>query len=396
MSLNKTSIVKKVVIGILLLLSLLYIIARILLPEIIDRKFNRVVSFAPYSVSKKAQSFYRSLDFVSDMHSDLLLWKRDILKRADYAQQDVPRNIEANMALQFFTLFNKVPSGLNFDKNSDDTDQITLQMIVQGRPLSTWFDLTERVIYLAKTLHQFERDSEGLLTVIETKSDLVNYINSRSNNKNMTAGLLGIEGAQALRGKMENLKRVYNSGVRMIGLTHFFDNEVGGSAHGINKGGITTFGRSLIPAMEKLNILVDLSHASPHLINDVLAIATKPIVVSHTGVKGTCNNIRNLSDKQLLGIAKTGGVVGIAVFEQAVCGKTARDIAKAIKYTADLIGVKHVGLGSDFEGAITAIFEVSGLALIVEELMAMGMTEQQIRLIMGDNIKRILLENLPE
>ena len=127
----------------------------------------------------------------------------------------------------------------------------------------------------------------------------------------------------------------------------------------------------------------------------VLKIAEKPILVSHTGVKGTCDNVRNLSDEHLIKIAATGGLVGIAFFEQAVCGTNAKSIAKAIKYTADLIGVKHVALGSDFEGAITAIFEVSGLPLIVQELLAMGMSVEDIKLVMGDNVKRVLLEHLP-
>ncbi|PHS20682.1 MAG: peptidase M19 [Kangiella sp.] len=387
---------KKSLIIFLALIVLLYVLARIFGPEFLDRQFNSVIHPAPYNISEEAQTLYQSFDFVSDLHSDLLLWKRDILKRSDYAQQDIPRNIEANMALQFFTLFNKVPAGLNFESNPSDSDQVTAIMILQGRPVNTWFDLTERVIHLSETLHQFAKDSNGKLFVIESKSDLTNYIAKRKLDKNITAGLLGIEGAQALKGDIKNLQRVYDAGVRMIGLTHFFDNEVGGSAHGMNKRGITEFGKQLIPEMEKLHVLVDIAHASPKLIDDVLAIATKPIIVSHTGVKGTCDNVRNLSDDHLIKIAKTGGIIGIAVFEHAVCGTTAKAVAKAIKYTVDLVGAKHVALGSDFEGAITAIFEVSGLPLVVQELLAMGMSEEDIRLVMGDNVKRVLLKNLPD
>jgi len=392
---RKTTIKKSLIIF-LALIVLLYVLARIFGPEFLDRQFNSVIHPAPYNISEEAQTLYQSFDFVSDLHSDLLLWKRDILKRSDYAQQDIPRNIEANMALQFFTLFNKVPAGLNFESNPSDSDQVTAIMILQGRPVNTWFDLTERVIHLSETLHQFAKDSNGKLFVIESKSDLTNYIAKRKLDKNITAGLLGIEGAQALKGDIKNLQRVYDAGVRMIGLTHFFDNEVGGSAHGMNKRGITEFGKQLIPEMEKLHVLVDIAHASPKLIDDVLAIATKPIIVSHTGVKGTCDNVRNLSDDHLIKIAKTGGIIGIAVFEHAVCGTTAKAVAKAIKYTVDLVGAKHVALGSDFEGAITAIFEVSGLPLVVQELLAMGMSEEDIRLVMGDNVKRVLLKNLPD
>ena len=142
-------------------------------------------------------------------------------------------------------------------------------------------------------------------------------------------------------------------------------------------------------------MIVDLSHSSPRLIDDVLAISTRPIIVSHTGVKGTCDNVRNLSDKHLLGIAANGGLIGIAFFEPAVCGTDAAATAKAIKYTVDLIGIDHVALGSDFDGAFTMHFDVTGLPLLVEALLALDFNEEEIALIMGDNIKDFLLKNLP-
>jgi len=97
------------------------------------------------------------------------------------------------------------------------------------------------------------------------------------------------------------------------------------------------------------------------VISDVLEISTRPVVVSHTGVKGTCNNARNLSDEQLKGIAKTGGIIGIGYWETAVCGRDAKAIARAIRYTANVAGVDHVALGSDFDGAVTEPFDTTGL-----------------------------------
>lgn len=386
---------KKFAIGVLFLLLIIYLLVRIFVPTIIDQRFNTVINPSPYTISEKAAKLYQSLEFVSDLHSDVLLWDRDINKRHQYGHEDIPRMINSNMALQAFTIVNKVPAGLNFDKNSGDSDQLTLPFIIQGRPISSWFDLTQRVVVQSQNLHEFAETSNGQLRVIKSKKDLQGFLIARQSNKKIMAGFLGIEGAQALAGKMENLDTVYNAGVRMIGLTHFFDNEVGGSAHGIEKGGLTDFGQKLIKKMEEKNIFVDLSHASPKLINDVLSIATKPILISHTGVKGTCDNVRNLSDKHLMKIARTGGVVGIAMFEQAICGTQASDIAKAIKYTADLIGAKHVGLGSDFDGAIASVFDVTGLPQIVDELLKLNVPEADIRLIMGENIKRVLLEHLP-
>jgi len=131
------------------------------------------------------------------------------------------------------------------------------------------------------------------------------------------------------------------------------------------------------------------------MIDDVLALATTPVVSSHTGVKGTCDNQRNLSDRQIRGIARTGGVIGIGVWNTAVCGKNAVAMVRAMKYVRDLVGIDHVALGSDFDGAVNAMFDVSGLSLITEELMNQKFTEEEIRKIMGENVVRVLLETLP-
>jgi microsomal dipeptidase-like Zn-dependent dipeptidase len=388
--------IKPILIILLLLLLLGTFLARIFLPNLIDSRMNKVVVSPPYSFDQRALALYQSLDFVSDLHSDVLLWRRDITERHHHGHQDIPRMIESNIALQGFTLVNKVPKGLNFDSNDSETDQLTPLFVLQGRAPTSWFSLTERILVQIEELNQYSVQSEGKLKVIKSKIDLTSYLKSRKENPDMTAAFIGIEGAHALEGDIKNLDIVFDAGVRMIGLTHFFDNEVGGSAHGKNKAGITDFGRLLIKEMEHRQIFVDLSHASPQLIDDVLAIATKPILVSHTGIKGTCNNVRNLSDSQLKRIATLGGVIGIAMFEKAVCGNSAKDIARAIQYTANLVGVEHVGLGSDFDGAVTTPFDVTGLPSIVSELLKLGISRDDIKLIMGQNIKRVMLENLPD
>jgi len=392
----KKSSVRKFLFVIFLLLVFGYSLTVLLVPEMLDRQMNTTVHTAPYSVSEKASNLYQSLNFVGDLHSDTLLWQRDILEQSPYGHEDIPRMIQANMALQAFTIVNKTPAGINFDRNTGETDQITQLFIAQGRPIKTWFSLVERVLEQSASLDLFSRRSEGRLSVIRSKEDLSNYLTRRETNKEITAGFLGIEGAQALEGKLENIDVVFDAGVRMIGLTHFFDNEVGASAHGVSHAGITEFGRDAVKKMEQLNILIDLSHASPKLVDNVLSIAQNPIIVSHTGVKGTCDNVRNLSDQHLKKIADGGGLIGIAMFDQAICGADAYAIAKAIQYTVKLIGAEHVALGSDFDGAVKTVFDVTGLPLVVEELLKLTMSEQDIRLVMGENIKRFLLANLPD
>jgi membrane dipeptidase len=194
---------------------------------------------------------------------------------------------------------------------------------------------------------------------------------------------------------VENLDRLFDAGFRMIGIAHFFDNEMGGSAHGVAKGGLTDKGRELVRRMQDKGLFIDLAHSSPKVIDDVLSMAARPVIVSHTGVKGTCDNARNLSDAQLKGIAQAGGLVGIGYWDTAVCGRDAKAIARAIRYTVDLIGVDHVALGSDFDGAIEAPFDTTGLVQITDELLQERLSEAEIRKIMGENVVRVFQQYLP-
>jgi membrane dipeptidase len=148
--------------------------------------------------------------------------------------------------------------------------------------------------------------------------------------------------------------------------------------------------------MEELEILVDVAHSSPQVVDEILAMATRPVVLSHGGVKGTCDNVRNLTDEHVKGIAGTGGVIGIAFFPTATCGDGVRDIAEAIRYTADLVGVDHVALGSDYDGSVSVPFDISGIAKITEALMEFDFDDEEIGSIMGGNVARLLGETLPK
>ena len=150
----------------------------------------------------------------------------------------------------------------------------------------------------------------------------------------------------------------------------------------------------MVRRMEDRRMLVDLAHASSKTVDDVLAIARRPVLVSHTGLKGACDSPRNLSDDHLRRIARGGGIVGIAYFEVAVCGTDARAIARTITHAIDVVGVDHVALGSDFDGAIAAPFDTTGLPLLVDALLEAGFNESTIAQIMGGNALRFLLENL--
>ncbi len=365
------------------------------IPRLVDEDQNKVVNKPPYTASQRAFNLHKQLT-IADLHADSLLWGRDLLDRGTYGHVDIPRLADGNVALQVFSLPTKSPHGLNIESNEDKNDDIFWLAIVDRWPPATWNSLTQRALYQARRLHQFARASRGGFVVIESSADLSAYLERRRLNGRLTAGLLSIEGAHALDGKLENLDVLYRAGYRMMSPSHFFDNDIGGSAAGVHKTGLTEKGREWVRQMEARRMIVDLAHASAKTIDDVLAIASRPLVVSHTGVKGTCNNNRNLTDDQIRAVAAKGGLIGIGFWDTATCGTDARAIVKAMRYVSDRVGVEHVALGSDFDGAITAPFDTTGLVEITDAMLEVGYSEQEIRSIMGENVVTFLKANLPE
>ena len=365
------------------------------IPRLVDEDQNKVVKKPPYAASARALQLHKQLT-IADLHADSLLWGRDLLERSAYGHVDIPRLADGNVALQVFSLPTKSPAGLNIESNLDKNDQIFWLAIVDRWPPATWNSLTERALYQARRLHRFAGGSHGGFVVIESAADLSSYLERRRLNGRLTAGLLSIEGAHALDGKLENLDVLYRAGYRMMSPSHFFDNDIGGSSAGVHKTGLTDKGREWVRQMEARHMIVDLAHASAKTIEDVLAIASRPVVVSHTGVKGTCDNNRNLSDDQIRAVAAKGGLIGIGYWDTATCGTDAQAIVQAMRYVSDRVGAEHVALGSDFDGAITAPFDTTGLVKITDAMLQAGFSEQEIRMIMGENVMNYLQANLPE
>ena len=364
------------------------------LPGQFEARTNTTIDPPPYRASEKAREIHERL-FIADLHADTLLWDRNLLKRSTNGHVDIPRLIEGNVALQAFTIPTRVPRRILPDNNDSSTDSITLLAIAQRWPISAWASLTSRALHQASRLTDAEARSGGSLTVIRAARDLTRYVERRSKDSHVTAGLLGIEGAHALDGNLDNLELLFAAGVRMVAPTHLADNDLGGSAQGSNKGGLTDLGKELIRRLEARHVIVDLAHSSPKAFDDAMAIVTRPVLVSHTGVVGTCANGRNLTDDQLRAVARTGGVVGIGYWDTATCGTDAAAVAHAIRYAVNVAGIGHVGLGSDFDGAVRTPFDTTGLAQITDALLTRGFTDVEIQAIMGGNVVRLLLTTLP-
>ncbi|MCX6206675.1 MAG: dipeptidase [Bacteroidetes bacterium] len=342
----------------------------------------------------KGNSWYDSIEFIGDLHCDALLWNRDLNVRHNYGHVDIPRMQDANMALQVFTVVSKTPRGINIEQNSDNTDNVAILSLAQLQPWINWFSIKKRALWQCNQLYKYAEKSNGNFRVINSQKSLQQFINDRKSNKQLTAGMLGLEGAHCLEDSLSSLNEFYKAGVRYIGLTHFFDNEWAGSAHGMVKGGLTAKGILLVHQMQEMHMIIDLAHASPKTIDDVLANTTSPMLISHTGIKAMCDNRRNLSDAHLIEIGKRNGLVGIGLWETAVCGTDADATARSIRYVADKIGVDKVALGSDFDGATKTHFDVTGLPLIAAALENQHFTRAEIELIMGGNMRNFFLKNL--
>lgn len=358
----------------------------------IEGRYNRVRNSPPYPVPEATAQLQQEL-FIADLHADSLLWGRNLLKRSTTGHVDIPRLVQAHVSLQAFTVVTTIPRNLNIERNSGSSDMVRYLAVAEGWPPRTWNSPRERALYQAGRLRKFESDSAGGFVILRTRSDLRKFLAAKPPRG--VAAILGAEGAQPLEGKLENLDALYAAGFRMMSPTHFTDTDIAGSASGQHKGGLTGLGRKWVRSMESKSMLIDLAHASAATLREVTAIASKPVIVSHTGVKGTCNNNRNLSDDELRAVARTGGVVGIGYWETAVCGRDAHAVARAILYAARVVGAEHVALGSDFDGATILPFDVTGVPMITDALRKAGVSEHDIRLIMGENVARILSQALP-
>jgi membrane dipeptidase len=357
-------------------------------PGRIDRAQNRVVPVA-LNITPAAQALQATLD-VADMHADSLLWKRDLLERADHGHIDLPRLIEGHYALQVFSSVTKSPKGQNYDSNDADSDTIGDLAMIGLQPVGTWSSLLQRSLWHAEKLRRFAERSGGRLRLITAQAEFDRLLADRRNGSPVVGGMLSIEGLHDIEGNIANLDVLYAAGFRMAGLAHFFDNDVAGSMHGAGKGGLTPLGRQVLRRMEAIGMIVDVAHASHAAVADVLAMATRPVVSSHGGVQATCKVNRNLTDDEIKGIAATGGVIGIGYWSGAICSTHPRDAARAIAHVRDLVGIDYVGLGSDFDGSTTTGFDASQVAAVTQALLNAGFSEADIGKVMGGNVLRVL------
>ncbi|MFT7130352.1 MAG: membrane dipeptidase [Gammaproteobacteria bacterium] len=382
---------------VLSIIALVAVIAIIifLVPVMLENSLNITTPHEKYAISERARRFHQKI-VVADLHTDSLLWKRDLTQWSNRGHVDVPRMQAGNVTLQLFTAVTKSPAGQNYESNNGESDNITSLVIAQLWPIRTWDSLIERALYQAEKLSQLAADVPDKISFVTTHTELQEVLTERSQGKKITAAIYGIEGAHALEGELSNLDRLFTAGLRVVGLTHFFDNLVAGSLHGTSGAGLTDFGRRVVLSAMKKDMIIDVAHLSPQGVSDVLLMIDTPVVLSHGGMKGACDTPRNLDDELMKSIAAKGGLIGIGFWDGAACDTSPTGVVKSIRYAIDMLGVDHVALGSDYDGSTEVEFDISELAVLTHTMIEQGFSEEEIEKVMGGNTVRFFLANLPK
>lgn len=335
----------------------------------------------------------------------LELPRRDFFSENDSGHIDFPRAMAGGMLGGFFAIFSpnrfRAPRAVedDFPGQKDAPETALTYATPLPAPVPQAHALRYTVAMLRR-LYGWERQSEGRLRLVDSAASLKQCLND---------GVLGlivhIEGAEAIDPDLDALYVLYAAGLRSLGLVWSRPNAFG---HGVPFNfpagpdigpGLTPAGKRLVRACNELGILVDMSHLNLAGFEDVAAISSAPLVCTHSGVHALCATPRNLLDSQIDAIAATNGVIGVN-FHTGFLREDGRgnrptpltEIVRHATYIADRVGVEHVALGSDFDGATMPhdLKDVAGLPRLVEALAAHGFTAAEIDQIAHGNWLRVL------
>ena len=352
-----------------------------------DRALNRVSVRPPYHFPPEVAALHRELPVV-DLLVATPLFRRDVLARRRTGHVDLPRLVEAGVRLVGFSLATRFPDRRG-TLSAPHFWSLGLPRSALRRDMAIAHALIGRI-------ERWEGDSGGRLRLVRTSADL----DRLASEPGVVGAFIGVQGGHVLEGRLENVAALHARGVRMLALSHVMDNELAGSNTGRRRGGLTGFGREVVGELERVGIVVDLAHASPAAIREAVPLLRRPFFVSHTGFRrlsGRRSRIlryspatRNLSDEDARLVAEAGGVIGITCSSLLLGGDGVHDVIRAFRHAAELVGVEHVALGSDFDGALRMVFDVTGLPLLTEGLLRAGFDRADLGLMLGGNALRVL------
>ena len=262
----------------------------------------------------------------------------------------------------------------------------------------------EQIIFVRAFIERFPDD----LVLATCAADVV-----KAHQEGRIASLIGIEGGQCIDDSLTILEMLYALGARYMTLTHNHNISWADSATDQRKlGGLNAFGRQVVQTMNRLGMLVDLSHVSEEVMNDALSIATAPAIFSHSCARALVDVPRNVPDGVLSLLAKNGGICMVAFVSEFVSEElaqwfgdkdrkesveppivTVEDVADHIEHIREVAGIDHVGIGADFEGAAdmpTGLNDVSTYPLLMETLTKRGWSLPEIEKLCSGNILRVL------
>ena len=294
------------------------------------------------------------------------------------------------------------PQGVRFVQR-DPRILTDLHKMTEGR-----LDATIMVAYLPQPTEQPKAFADNIFDQIEAiakkNSDYVRiartpadlWQNKREGRKSI---MLGIENGIALDGKIENLQHFADRGIVYMTLCHNGDNDICDSASKTQNthGGVSAFGEQVIREMNRLGILVDMSHAGEKSFYDALDISKKPIVCSHSSARALCDHPRNLTDDQMRALAAKGGVAQTTIYHGFLrkdAEATIVDVIAHLEHAIQVMGIDHVGLGTDFDGdgGVPGLADCSELIHFTRQLLARRYNDEDIQKIWGGNFLRVMAE----
>lgn len=249
--------------------------------------------------------------------------------------------------------------------------------------------------YAVERLNQVIRQqalNPGRMVIVTTPQEIL-----ETKHQGMKAICLGIENGYALGKRIENLRMFKDMGVSYITLCHNGDNDICDSARGKGEwNGLSPFGKEVVKEMNRLGIMVDISHAAERSFYDALETSQAPIIASHSSARVLCDHPRNLTDDQLRALAAHGGVAQICLYKGFINEDAEKasltDAIRHINHIVNLVGIDHVGIGSDFDGdgEVIGCSATNELINITVRLLEEGYTEEDIRKIWGGNLLRVM------
>ena len=331
----------------------------------------------------------------------------------------------AKRSIETQFLFKKFLPEVSGDEIHNHTD---LRRLREGGVDAQWLSIFPHSRYVPEDASQAGRAKGRALDMIEAvEGQLERHSDSmelaltsedvkRISSEGRIAALLGLEGGHAIEADLDNLREFYERGIRYMTLTWSNTNAwADSSGDEARHAGLTDFGREVVAEMNRLGMVVDVSHVSDETFFDVIEVTSAPLMASHSSARALADNPRNMDDEMLRAVAANGGVVMInfggafldasfnprwrAGLRWILSGGGARPalgmVADHIEHVIDVAGVDHVGLGSDFDGTLfmpEGLEDVAGFPNLTLELLRRGHSEQDLLKILGGNGLRVMAE----